>query len=464
MQSILPETYSEENQIKSQTDKFFNQYRIGTLLRQSNFDKEKGFSCLNIFRFIFMLIFTGKNLYRILQTDAAADLPAKDCVYRFLNSTRYNWRKFMLTLSSLVIRETVSILTSDEREKVLIFDDSLFSRNRSKAVELLARVFDHTEKKYMRGFRLLTLGWSDGNTFLPLSFSLLSSENVKNRLNGANPLIDKRTNGYRLRKESMKKTTDVMFDLLDQLAPYGVSAKYLLFDSWFAYPKIILKVLERNLHVVCMLKTMPKVFFQYMGKSMNLVSLYNYIYKKPGKSKILASVIVELGIDNQGQPVNVKIVFVRDRNRSRKWLAILSTDTTLSDEEIIRIYGKRWDIEVFFKMTKSYLKLAKEFQGRSYDSMVAHTTIVFCRYIMLALESRNSRDPRTLGNLFYICCDELQDISFANALFLLFEILKDSLRNHLSLSEQKVSEFLNQFISSLPAFFKARLQLSVCES
>ncbi|MCL6479173.1 MAG: transposase [Peptococcaceae bacterium] len=80
-------------------------------------------------------------------------------------------------------------------KKCLSFDDSLFSRNRSKAVELLASVFDHTEKKFMRGFRLLTLGWSDGNTFLPLSFSLLRSENEKNRLNGANPLIDKRTNG-----------------------------------------------------------------------------------------------------------------------------------------------------------------------------------------------------------------------------------------------------------------------------
>jgi len=74
-------------------------------------------------------------------------------------------------------------------------------------------------------------------------------------------------------------------------------------------------------------------------------------------------------------------------------------------------------------MSKSYLKLAREFQGRSYDSMVAHTTIVFCRYIMLALQSRNSRDHRTLGKLFYMCCDEWKDISFTNALSLLFEIL-----------------------------------------
>jgi len=464
MNSILPGTFSDENKVKSQVSSFFKQYNIGNLLRHSNFDKGKGFSCLHLFRFIFMLIFTGKNLYRVLQADTADGLPAKDSVYRFLNSTRYNWRKFLLALSSLIIRETVSTLTSDEREKVLIFDDSLFSRNRSKAVELLARVFDHTEKKYMRGFRMLTLGWSDGNTFLPLSFSLLSSEKKENRLNGVNPSIDKRTNGYKLRKESVKKTTDVMFELLDQLAPYGVSAKYLLFDSWFAYPKVIRKVLERNLHTICMLKSMPKVLYRYMDKPMNLVDLYNYIYKKPGKAKILASVVVELGKDKQEQPVKVKIVFVRAKNRSRKWLAILSTDITLPDEEVIRIYGKRWDIEVFFKMTKSYLKLAKEFQGRSYDSMVAHTTIVFCRYIMLALESRSGRDPRTLGNLFYLCCDELQDISFSNALFLLFDLLKDSLRKHLLISGQKLEEFLNQFITSLPMFFKDRLLFSVCES
>ncbi|MHB8132554.1 MAG: transposase, partial [Mobilitalea sp.] len=183
MQSILPGKYSNENQLESQISKFFKQY----LLKRSNFGKDKGFSCFHLFRFVFMLVFTGKNLYRTLQVGDTEGLPSKNSVYRFLNSTSYNWRKFLNSLSSLIIKDSVSILTSAERVKVLIFDDSLFSRNRSKTVELLARVFDHTEKRYMRGFRLLTLGWSDGNTFLPLSFSLLSSENEKNRLNGVNP-------------------------------------------------------------------------------------------------------------------------------------------------------------------------------------------------------------------------------------------------------------------------------------
>lgn len=80
--------------------------------------------------------------------------------------------------------------------------------------------------------------------------------------------------------------------------------------------------------------------------------------KKRGKAKILASVLVTIGTDDHGQEVRARIVFVRDRNRSKQWLALLCTDIHLTEEEIVRIYGKRWDIELFFKMNKSYLRLA----------------------------------------------------------------------------------------------------------
>jgi hypothetical protein len=60
----------------------------------------------------------------------------------------------------------------------------------------------------------------------------------------------------------------------------------------------------------------------------------------------------------------------------------------LADEEIERIYGKRWDIEVFFKMAKQHLKLAKEIQCRDFDALIAHTTMVFMRYMFLAYPIR----------------------------------------------------------------------------
>lgn len=444
-------------------DKFFRNYKIGTILKQANFNKEKGFPCVKIMKFIFMLVFSGKNLYRTLDTENSTEF-SKDTVYRFLNSSSFNWRKFLFLLSSSIIKNFVNPLTSEDRVNVLIVDDSLYSRNRSKSVELLARVKDHVSGKYMKGFRLLTLGWSDGNTFSPLAFTLLSSANEKNRLCAENQSIDKRTNGAKLRKEAVLKSPAAMLKLIRQAVEYGIPASYVLFDSWFTYPKTLIEILSLKLHTVAMVKAMPKVYYNYDGKLMNLKTLYGSVRKKRGKAKILSSVIVGIGNDKEGKNVSAKIVFVRDRNRSRKWLALISTDISLSDDEVIRIYGKRWDIEVFFKMNKSFLKLGKEFQCRSYDSMVSHTSIVFTRYIMLSIENRNNKDLRTIGGLFYQCCDELQDIQFCESLQLLIETLKNVLKENLILSKEIIDSIIDCFIEALPCYIKEKLSLFSCES
>ena len=73
----------------------------------------------------------------------------------------------------------------------------------------------------------------------------------------------------------------------------------------------------------------------------------------------------------------------------------------LSEEVIVRLYGKRWSIEVFFKMCKSYLRLGKECRSVSYDAMVAHVAIVFSRYMLLAVEQRENRDSTASCKLHY---------------------------------------------------------------
>ena len=104
-------------------------------------------------------------------------------------------RKFTTLLNSSIIRHSIEPLTDEKRRNVLIIDDSIFSRSRSKKVELLAKVFDHAHGLYTFGFRMLTLGWSDGNTFLSVSHCLLSTANQKNRINEASAKVDPRTSG-----------------------------------------------------------------------------------------------------------------------------------------------------------------------------------------------------------------------------------------------------------------------------
>ena len=52
-------------------------------------------------------------------------------------------------------------------------------------------------------------------------------------------------------------------------------------------------------------------------------------------------------------------------------------------------------------MAKQHLKLAKEIQCRDFDALIAHTTIVFMRYLFLAYQCRMETDYRTFGDLFY---------------------------------------------------------------
>ena len=91
---------------------------------------------------------------------------------------------------------------------------------------------------------MLTLGWSDGNTFMPVNSVLLSSENDNTVMNIPEE-IDKRSNAYKRRNLSRSKATDAMITLIKEAKAACIKASYVLFDSWFASPDSICKI--RNL-------------------------------------------------------------------------------------------------------------------------------------------------------------------------------------------------------------------------
>ncbi|HWQ78297.1 MAG TPA: transposase [Anaerovoracaceae bacterium] len=142
--------------------------------------------------------------------------------------------------------------TSKDRVNVLVIDDSFYDRSRSKKVELLARVFDHSTHKFVKGFKMLTLGWSDGNTFMPAAFSLLSSAKESNVFQPVRDGIDKRTTAYKRRISAVSKSTEVIFQLLDSAK--GLPAKYVLFDSWYGLPVTIYGIWKKGYDVICMVK------------------------------------------------------------------------------------------------------------------------------------------------------------------------------------------------------------------
>ncbi len=153
----------EAKNLQSRIFSFMKDFHIGILLNKSGIRKLKGVSPLMLFSSIFMLPFEGNNFYRGIVANEA--LPVrKNAAYDLLKNPRNNWRRFMLSLAVQVCH-FFTRLSDEKREKVLIFDDSTYDRSRSKAVELLAWICDHNSGTSLKGFKLLTLGCSDGASF-----------------------------------------------------------------------------------------------------------------------------------------------------------------------------------------------------------------------------------------------------------------------------------------------------------
>ena len=142
---------NQNEHTQNQFSDAMKELQIGKLLRKSNISKSCGVSAYEIFQFLLLLVFQGKNLFRFLNSKRKDQAVSKNTYYRFLNEVSFNWKKFILLLAAKVTT-AFSSLTRPERVKVLILDDSVITRNRSKAVELLARVYDHVTHKYQKGW------------------------------------------------------------------------------------------------------------------------------------------------------------------------------------------------------------------------------------------------------------------------------------------------------------------------
>ncbi|MCM1092049.1 MAG: hypothetical protein NC092_10805 [Butyrivibrio sp.] len=91
----------------------FRELQSGKLRRTANITKNCGVPVYEMFQFLLLLAFHGKNLFRFL------------------------------LLLAVRVTSTFDKFARPKRVKVLVPDDSVIKRNRSKKVELLAMVYDH---------------------------------------------------------------------------------------------------------------------------------------------------------------------------------------------------------------------------------------------------------------------------------------------------------------------------------
>lgn len=424
---------------------FFTKFEIGELLRKCNAQKEKGVPVLKIFKYKLCNVFSDRSMYMQQKTGSFKESFSKNTFYRFMNNAKTNWLRFTTILSKNVA-DTIEPLTGDGRVNAFVVDDSLYERTSCKRTELGSRVFDHASMRYCKGYRLMTVGWTDGNTFLPVNSCLLASSKESNLIGPVNE-YDGRSLAAKRRKLARAKGTEVMVSLLKTAMSAGHKADYVLFDTWFSTPAQLVKVKDIGLDSIAMIKKSSRIYYEYNGEQCSINKIFGICKKRRGRSKYLLSVSVMVGKEAK---TPAKIVCVRNRNNKKDWIAFICTNPDLPEEEIIRIYGKRWQIEVFFKTCKTYLNLASECHSLSYDALTAHVAIVFARYLMIAVEQRRNEDDRTLGELFFYFTDELADITFGESFQIIIKAMADCVYAIFQPTEEQLQMFIEMFVGRLP--------------
>jgi len=456
-------SYTAACDLKDCTDaasRFLNRFGVAKLLGECGAYKEKGVPVRVILLYIFNLMFSPMSMYYQIKMDAFHEDFSKNTVYRFLENIHMNWQMFLLRLSSVVIRY-LSGLTEDKNNRYsLIVDDTPLPKC-GKAMELVSKYFNHVTMGYEYGYRVLTLAWTDGVTTIPVRYSLLASsydEKVRGLIRDD---IDGRSLAGRIRKLARTSMNDLTVKFACDAVKAGIPASIISFDSWFAVPQTVSRLMkEAGLTVIARLKTNSKQYYEYNGKMMNIKSIYAACKKRRGRSEWKLSVRVNLLVKEQNiiiERIPVKLVYLPNRANTKEWICIMSTKTRMKETEIIRQYGKRWNIEVMFKCSKQYLKFGKDFQSPSFEAQNAQIAIAFARYMLIATEQRESEDYRSCGELFMLFYQELQDVTFIQSLSLIVALFKEGMKRLLGISEDQIQVVVDYVVSALPGYLQRTL-------
>ena len=168
---------------------------------------------------------------------------------------------------------------------------------------------------------MLTLGWSDGFSFAPIDFIMLSSAKLANRICESKSIFLSAAMATSVDFEALGRKPDAVVDLLKRALTAGFKADYVLMDSWFTQAPLLRQLNEMGLPVIGMVKEL-KQRYRLNGKLMTLKEVYAN-FPKSKATEILGSVIAETAC---GLPA--RLVFVQNRNKRREWLAIITTDLT----------------------------------------------------------------------------------------------------------------------------------------
>lgn len=368
----------------------FDLFKLKTFLKQVRIIKQKGHSIEEML-FIFMLIVlnNSKSIYSGLSKHQITKF--KTPINDMLNNQSYCWRSLLFKVAKQFIKLSN---TKDLNNTYLIFDDTSKEKT-GKKTEGISWFRNHSKGMYFKGFQNITTVWSNGTSSIPIDFEFkIGKKRVKR---SKRPKCRKGTHTAQRNFFGKKKKTEIVIASIKRVLQRKIPFKYVLWDSWFnsttTYKFVFNSLVPKGKILISMLKK-GKQKYKYKGKYLDLKELYkragNWETTKDTGIKYKSIVVSVLDVSSSKKISNrivindIKISFYRYPGVSQ-WKAILSTDTSLTEIEVLKVYLKRWSIECTFKEIKQYFGYNQS-KSSKYGAMIADLSIRYMFYTMLCLK------------------------------------------------------------------------------
>lgn len=295
------------------------------------------------------------NANQLERTDVSNDI-------KFIRDT--SWRaEELLALN----REYLLKMNHSSKTGFLIIDDTVIEKSgKPKKMEGLGWHYSHSKGDVIYGYCMVTSHYRRGNLSIPYDFRSYVTEKT----------------AYRM-ETGFKTKQALAVELIDSFSNDSGDKNYLLLDTWFTSKKVITAGKASGFEIIGALKRNRR-FQVREGGLVHTLKAYEKNLRNSSFEKITvkgeAFKVRRITAYLAGIGWVVILISKRKRDRSKKY--ILSTDMTLSNEQILQYYSYRWDVEVGYLYCKDRLGLG-QYQMRKLKAIEKYCALIFSAFGLL---------------------------------------------------------------------------------
>ena len=255
----------------------------------------------------------------------------------------------------------------ESAEGVAIVDDSIAEKPYTDENDIVCWHHDHSQGRAVKGINFMTVLYHSQGVSLPVGFTLIAKTEV---------YLDKK-DGKEKRRSPVGKN-EYYRQMLAQAVANRIPFKYVLNDVWFASAENMMFVKHTlRKEFVMPLKTNRKV-------ALSLADKHQGRYHPVDTLELEPQAVREVYLEGVDFPlVLVKQVFVNgDGSTGLQYL--VASDTTLTYDDLVTIYRKRWNVEPYHKSLKQNASLEKS-PTQTVRTQTANFFAAVCGYIKLEL-------------------------------------------------------------------------------